>query len=58
MPVRGWNKKWLVDDNGFKSEWLKYNKGENKMFSILCSDGTHVFVSGTSNFKLESIKAH
>ena len=28
------------------------------MFCTLCSDRTHVFVSGTSNFKLESIKDH
>ena len=47
-----------MNDDGIQREWLKYNEGENKKFCTLCSIRTSVFVSGTSNFKLESIKAH
>ena len=46
VAVRGWNKTWLVDNDGIKREWLKYNERTNKT-AHYCSDQTRVFVSVT-----------
>ena len=55
---RVWNKKWLIDEDGEVREWLRYDESQNKMFCRCCTDKNAVFVTGSSNFKLESIKAH
>lgn len=48
---------------GLKIFWLSYVDEENRMYCKLCrestsSDSSSVFVSGSQNFKIESVRSH
>ena len=63
--VRKFNPQWKFDDQGKPRDWLQHNKEANVMFCSVCKEHCHkevlrkgLFVKGTDNFKLESIRKH
>ena len=60
--TREWQEKWRFDDDGNERTWLVFDG--DKMFCAPCREHSKktgkplVFVVGTDNFKIESIKVH